>query len=134
MRAAAFLLPALLLAACSNPTPTLVQPARPGDAQRTNPQVAQACREETARRIQRQDRGQLMREEERASRLGSETMGFGPSMVTDQMGRSFQFDRQVQECIRLNTQQSMPGARPADAATDTPAPPPPPPARRRSGS
>lgn len=127
-RAAALLLPLLLVTACSN-TP-LIAPPRPGDAIRTNPQVAQACREETARRIQRQDRGQLMREDERDSRLGSETVSSSQAMQTDRLGRQFQFNREVDDCIRANTQASMPHPAAAAPATDTPAPPPPPPARR----
>lgn len=127
-RAAALLLPLLLVTACSN-TPFFAPP-RPGDAIRTNPQVAQACREETARRIQRQDRGQLMREDERDSRLGSETVSSSQAMQTDRLGRQFQFNREVDDCIRANTQASMPHPAAAAPATDTPAPPPPPPARR----
>lgn len=126
-RAAALLLPLLLVTACSN-TP-LIPPPRPGDAIRTNPQVAQACREETARRIQRQDRGQLMREDERDSRLGSETVSSSQAMQTDRLGRQFQFNREVDDCIRANTQQSMPHPAAAPAA-EPPAPPPPPPSRR----
>ena len=118
-RAAALLLPLLLVTACSsNP---LIQPARPGDALRTNPPVAQARREETARRIQRQDRGQLMREDERDSRLGSETVSSSQAMQTDRLGRQFQFDRETQECIRANTQQSMPRPAPAQAPAPSPA-------------
>ncbi|MBS7811319.1 hypothetical protein [Roseococcus pinisoli] len=112
-RAAALLLPLLLLSACNN-TP-LIRQADPGDSIRTNPQVAQACREETARRIQRQDRGQLMREDERDSRLGSETVSASQAMQTDRLGRRFQFDREVQECIRANTQASMPQPAPRSA-------------------
>lgn len=127
-RAAALLLPLLLLAACNN-TPSLIAPARPGDAVRTNPQVAQACREETARRIQRQDRGQLMREDERDSRLGSETVSSSQAMQTDRLGRQFQFGRDVDECIRANTRQSMQSPGPVPV-TETPALPPPPAPRR----
>jgi hypothetical protein len=105
-RAAALLLPVILLTACNN-TP-LMAPARPGDAMRTNPQVTAACREETARRIQRQDRGQLMREDERDSRLGSETSSLSPAVQTDRLGRQFQFSREVDDCVRANTRQGMP--------------------------
>lgn len=117
-RPVALLLPILLLAACSN-TP-LIPPPRPGDAARTNPQVAQACREETARRIQRQDRGQLMREDERDNRLGSETVFASQAMQTDRLGRQFQLGRETDDCIRANTQASMP--RPAAAPAPPPAP------------
>lgn len=129
-RPAALLLPVLLLAACSN-TP-LIPPPRPGDAARTNPQVAQACREETARRIQRQDRGQLMREDERDSRLGSETVSSSQAMQTDRLGRQFQFSREMDDCIRANTRQTIPQA--ATPAAEPPAPPASPPTRSRPRS
>lgn len=112
-RAAALLLPLFLMTACNN-TP-LIRPAEPGDSARTNPRVAQACREETAQRIQRQDRGQLMREDERDSRLGSETVSSSQAMQTDRLGRRFQFDREVQDCIRANTRASMPQPTPSNA-------------------
>jgi len=121
-RAAVLLLPVLLLAACNN-TP-LVAPPRPGDAVRTNPQVAQACRDETARRIQRQDRGQLMREDERDNRLGSETVFASQAMQTDRLGRQFQFSREVDDCIRANTQAGMPQPAAAPAQPGAAAAPP----------
>ncbi|MDB5415981.1 MAG: hypothetical protein JWR10_4316, partial [Rubritepida sp.] len=100
---------------CSN-TP-LVPPTRPGDA-RTNPAVNNECRDKIARQLQRQDRGQLMREDERDSRLGSESGSYGGNIQTDRLGRQFRFDREVQNCVRANTQ---PAVAPAPAA---------PPARR----
>lgn len=126
MLRAALLLPVLLLAACGAPNssaprfdaPTL-SPPRPGDP-RTNPAVAQACREQAARELQRQDRGQLLREDESNSRQGA---GFGALPQTSQsdvLGRQFLFDRRINECIRANTQ-SDPSVQPTPPAAVTPA-------------
>ncbi len=111
-RAAAMLLPALLLAGCAAgfgpPEPA------PG-ARSTNPQVVAACRSEAAAVITRQDRGQLMREDERNSRLGSDTTGpLGFRAPIDRMSREFRFEQLVEECVRRNAQASAPA--PAAAA------------------
>ncbi|UPY38548.1 hypothetical protein [Sediminicoccus sp. KRV36] len=139
MLRAAWLTPVLalaapLLVACGAPNSTTARfdaptlaPPRPGDP-RTNPAVAQACREQAAREIQRQDRGQLLREDESNSRQGS---GFGALPATSQsdlLGRQFLFDRRINECIRANTQ-TDPSVQPAPAAT-TPAAAPAPSTRR----
>ena len=124
MLRAALLLSVLALAACGAPNsstarfdaPTLAPP-RPGDP-RTNPDVARACREQAARELQRQDRGQLLREDESNSRLGS---GFGALPATSQsdaLGRQFLFERRINECIRANTRDE---ASPQPAAAVTPA-------------
>jgi hypothetical protein len=139
MLRAAWLLPVLLLAACGAPnsglprfdTPSL-SPPRPGNPA-TNAAVAQACREQAARELQRQDRGQLLREDESSSRLGA---GFGGQPSTNQsdvLGRQYLFERRINECIRANTQND-PSVQPA--ATPAPPPPAPTPPRRgtRSGS
>ena len=117
-----------VLSACGAPNsptarfdaPTL-SPPRPGDP-RTNPAVTQACREQAARELQRQDRGQLLREDESNSRQGS---GFGALPATSQsdvLGRQFLFERRINECIRANTQNdaSVQPAPAAPAAAPTP--------------
>lgn len=127
MLRAAVLLSLLPLAACGPTTtfpgnfsaPTLAQP-RPGDPA-TNAAVAQACREQAARELQRQDRGLLLREDESNSRTGA---GFGGQPSTNQsdiLGRQFLFERRINECIRLNTQND-PSVQPAPAATPAAAP------------
>lgn len=145
MLRAASLLPALLLSAvalsacgaANSPTarfdaPTLA-PSRPGDP-RTNPAVTQSCREQAARELQRQDRGQLLREDESSSRQGSGFGGLPATSQSDVLGRQFLFERRINECIRANTQNEA-AAQPAPA-TPVAAPAPRAPQRRatRTGS
>ena len=137
MLRAALILPVLLLAACGAPNspsarfeaprfemPSLA-PARPGDP-RTNAAVAQTCREQSARELQRQDRGQLLREDESQSRLGAGFAARPSASESDRLGRQFLFERRINECIRANTQ-----ATPEPVATPAAAPAPPPAAPRR---
>lgn len=131
MPRAASLLPVLLLplllVACGAPgsttprfeSPTLFQ-ARPGDP-RTNPAVVEACRQQAAQQIQRQDRGQLMREDESQSRLGASFAAGPSSHQSDRLGRQFQFERRIDECVRANTQSGVTPA-PAPVAAPEPAP------------
>jgi hypothetical protein len=140
MLRAAVLLSALSLAACGTSTnlpgnfsaPTLAPP-RPGNPA-TNAAVAQACREQAARELQRQDRGMLLREDESNSRTGA---GFGGQPSTNQsdiLGRQFLLERRINECIRQNTQND-PSVQPAPPAAPAAAPAPTPPRRAtRSGS
>jgi hypothetical protein len=138
MLRAAVLLSLLSLAACGTSNsfpgnfsaPTLPQP-RPGDPN-TNVAVVQACREQAARELQRQDRGMLLREDESNSRAGAGFGGQPSTNQTDVLARQFLFERRINECIRLNTQ-TDPSVQPAPAATPAAAPTPP---RRatRSGS
>lgn len=139
MLRAALLISLVSLAACgtSNPfaanfsAPTLPQP-RPGDP-RTNEAVAQACREQSARELQRQDRGMLLREDESNSRAGAGFGGQPSTNQTDVLARQFLFERRINECIRANTQ-TDPSVQPAPA-TPAAAPAPTPPRRAtRSGS
>lgn len=128
MPRAALLLTCLALAACGSPqrpVANIVQPA-PGNPN-TNPAVVAACREAMAQQISRQDRGQLIREDERQARLGSDTMGtIGFRAPIDRMGREFQYERMVEQCVRQNTQASQ--AQQAQQSA-TPEPPPAPPRR-----
>lgn len=137
MLRAALLCSALALSACGAPNsptarfdaPTL-SPPRPGDP-RTNPAVAQTCREQAARELQRQDRGQLLREDESNSRQGSGFGGLPPTSQSDVLGRQFLFERRINECIRANTQ-TDPSVQPAPAATPAAAPSPGPTRPRRA--
>jgi hypothetical protein len=140
MLRAAVLLSVLSLAACgpSNnfpgnfSAPTLAQP-RPGNPA-TNAAVAQACREQAARELQRQDRGMLLREDESNSRAGAGFGGQPATNQTDVLARQFLFERRINECIRLNTQND-PSVQPAPAAAPAATPAPTPPRRAtRSGS
>lgn len=66
--------------------------------------VAAACRREADRIIAFRDRGELMREDERASRLGADV---GPypllSMDTRRLSRLYERDQLASECVRQNT-------------------------------
>jgi hypothetical protein len=96
--------------------------SRPGAAN-TNPAVNAACRDQSQRIIARQDRSQLMREDERDSRLGAEATPFSQRSLTDRLGREFQYERMVNECVRQNTQASLPpAAAPAPEPAVAPAP------------
>lgn len=103
----------LLAAACAPRTESFFQP-RPG-APDTNPRVVAACREEVTRVLARQDRSQLMREDERDARLGAEATPFTHRATQDRLGRGFQYDRLVNDCIRENTRQTQRAAPAASA-------------------
>jgi hypothetical protein len=87
-------------------------PSRPSDiytgpaaeTRREQAAVAAACRREADRIIAFRDRGQLMREDERDARLGSDS---GPypllSMDTRRLSRLYERDRIAEECVRQNT-------------------------------
>ena len=108
--------------------------SRPGAAN-TNPAVNAACRDQSQRIIARQDRSQLLREDERDNRLGAEATPFTQRSLTDRMGREFQYERMVNECVRQNTQAGAPvaaSAAPQPAAVE-PAPIPAEPTRARRG-
>lgn len=131
MRPALFAL--LALAACAPRTEPLFQP-RPG-APDTNPAVVAACREEVTNVLRRQDRSQLIREDERDARLGAEATPFTQRAAQDRLNRSYQQGRLIDDCVRDNarqTQRRQGGEAPAapDAAPAE-APPAAPSARRR---
>lgn len=101
MPRAALLALCLALIGCAQPPPVLrAAPAQPGNPE-TNPAVVAACREQMAQQITRQDRGQLLREEERDARLGSDVTG--ARIPIDRLGRATQFERMVDACVRANT-------------------------------
>ncbi len=120
-----FLLPLLALAACAPRTEPLFQP-RPG-APDTNPAVVAACREEVTSILRRQDRSQLIREDERDARLGAEATPFTQRAAQDRLGRAFSQQRMIDDCVRENTRSQMqpgqPAAAPAAAADAVPAAP-----------
>jgi len=133
MLRAALLLPLLLITACgatNAPFATFeapsLSPPRPGDP-RTNPAVAQACREQVSAETRRQERGNMMREDDRGSLTAAPFAGQGAISSTERLGQQFQFDRRVNECIRANT------TSPVQPAAETPAPPAAP-ARTRRGA
>lgn len=104
----------LLLAACSGFDPAAPRPEGRDITLDHNISIRAACREAADRTITRQDRGQLMREDERDSRLGAETSVLSSRAVSDQMGRQFRRDRMAADCERQNQQAApdMPAAQP----------------------
>jgi hypothetical protein len=115
LRAAALPLLALLVSGCTAGFgPSFAAPEPPPGARDTNPQVVAACRQQAANLLTRQDCGQLIREDERDSRLGSETTGTAAFRAPiDRLSREYRFEQMVEECVRANTQASAP----APAAT-----------------
>lgn len=112
LRAAALPLLILLVSGCAAGLgPSFAAPEPPPGARDTNPQVVAACRQQAANLLTRQDRGQLIREDERDSRLGSETTGtLAFRAPIDRLSRQYRFDQMVEECVRANTQASAPEA------------------------
>ncbi len=93
----------------------------PDAATRDRAAIAAACRQEAERIIVRQDRGQLMREDERDNRLGSEFNLFANRSEMDRLGRRYELQRMTEDCVRDNTR-AVPQAAPADAPPAAPAP------------
>ncbi|WP_149535678.1 hypothetical protein [Siccirubricoccus phaeus] len=105
-----FLLPCLLatglLAGCaSGPDPAVspvATPRTPQGSQAEQTAIATACRQEADRIVATRDRGQLMREDERDSRVGSQSSIFSQRAETDRLGRIFERDRIANDCIAQN--------------------------------
>ena len=75
----------------------------PGQAVRDQAAVASACRRDADRIIVTRDRGQLMREDERDSRVGSQASIYSQRAETDRLGRLFDRDRLADQCVQENT-------------------------------
>ena len=96
----ALLLP-LVLAACASPNFSATGGS--GDVGSTNRDRAAylaSCRDQANRVLERQDRGQLMREDERTLRGGTDAGNFGIRSNLDQLGRQFRRDQLAAECAR----------------------------------
>ena len=96
-----------LLGACSGPDPA-VSPVyagpRPGGAgEADQAAVVAACRRDADRIVTTRDRGQLMREDERDSRVGSQASIYSQRAETDRLGRLFERDRLADQCVQENT-------------------------------
>ncbi|MDO9708321.1 hypothetical protein [Paracraurococcus lichenis] len=94
------------------PAPRAALPTAPGQVYaapapaaglRDQAAVASACRREADRIITFRDRGQLMREDERDSRLGSQASIFSQRAETDRLGRIYERDRLADQCVQENT-------------------------------
>ena len=61
--------------------------------------AAAACRRDADRIVLYRDRGQLMREDERDARVGTDASIYARRMETDRLGRAFERDRIAAECL-----------------------------------
>ncbi|MEN0072843.1 MAG: hypothetical protein AAGC69_00570 [Paracraurococcus sp.] len=86
----------------SNPGGVYVAPP-PGRAMQDQAAVAAACRRDADRIIVTRDRSQLMREDERDSRVGSQASIYSQRAETDRLGRLFERDRLADQCVQENT-------------------------------
>lgn len=79
--------------------------AAPAPAQgvRDRAALAAACRQDAERIILFRDRGQLMREDERDARIGSDASIYARRVETDRLGRQFERDRLADQCVQENT-------------------------------
>jgi hypothetical protein len=75
----------------------------PGAGMRDQAAIAAACRQSADRIIVTRDRGQLMREDERDSRVGSQASIYSQRTETDRLGRRFERDRIAADCVQENT-------------------------------
>lgn len=88
----------LLLSACV----AAPRPVASGPEQQARPNLRVECREAADRTVTRQDRGQLLREDERNARLGSETGSQGFRTTFDTLGRQYRRDNLAADCERRN--------------------------------
>jgi hypothetical protein len=77
--------------------------APPGQGVREGAALAAACRQDADRIIQFRDRGQLMREDERDARVGTDSSIYARRTETDRLGRLFERDRLAADCVQQNT-------------------------------
>jgi len=80
----------------------------PSQAVRDRAAAAEACRQDADRVVLYRDRGQLMREDERDARVGTDSSIYARRTETDRLGRVFERDRIAAECLRQD-----PGTPPA---------------------
>jgi hypothetical protein len=90
-------------AASAAPTRSFNASSIPPQAMRDQAALAAACRQDADRIITTRDRGQLMREDERDSRIGSQASIFAQRTETDRLGRIFERDRIAADCVQENT-------------------------------
>ena len=66
--------------------------------------LAAGCRSDADRIVTMRDRGQLMREDERDARVGTQASIYSQRSETDRLGRIFERDRIAADCVQQNTQ------------------------------
>lgn len=77
---------------------TFTSPA-PSAGTRDRAAAAEACRRDADRIVLYRDRGQLMREDERDARVGTDASIYARRAETDRLGRAFERDRIAAECL-----------------------------------
>jgi hypothetical protein len=75
----------------------------PSQATRDRAAVAEACRRDADRIVLYRDRGQLMREDDRDARVGTDASPFARRFETDRLGRVFERDRIAAECLQQDS-------------------------------
>ena len=91
----------------ASPDQRFVAPA-PSEAVRDRAAVAEACRRDADRVVQYRDRGQLMREDERDARIGTDSSIYARRTETDRLGRVFERDRIAAECLQQEPRPAPP--------------------------
>lgn len=87
--------------------PTYASPP-PSQAVRDRAALAEACRRDADRVVLYRDRGQLMREDERDARIGTDSSIYARRIETDRLGRVFERDRVAAECLDQGAAQPSP--------------------------
>lgn len=77
---------------------TFASPA-PAAGARDRAAAIEACRRDADRIVLYRDRGQLMREDERDARVGTDASIYARRAETDRLGRAFERDRIAAECL-----------------------------------
>ena len=91
-------------AAPRTPAPGQVITAPPASqAMRDQAAVAAGCRLDADRIVTTRDRGQLMREDERDARVGTDASIYARRGEIDRLGRLYERDRIADECLQQNT-------------------------------
>lgn len=85
-----------------SPGPGFASPP-PSQAVRDRAALAEACRRDADRVVLYRDRGQLMREDERDARIGTDSSIYARRVETDRLGRVFERDRIAAECLDQGT-------------------------------
>jgi hypothetical protein len=75
----------------------------PSAAMRDQAALAAACRADADRIVTFRDRGQLMREDERDARIGTDASIYARRSETDRLGRIYERDRLASNCVQENT-------------------------------
>ena len=65
--------------------------------------LAAACRADADRVIMTRDRGQLMRDDDRDARVGTDASIYARRTETDRLGRIYERDRIAEDCVQQNT-------------------------------